>query len=53
MESGAYDEALYIFHDIIHLLFEWHGNKNNIHVGATWINITELNKKVKTLGTAQ
>jgi hypothetical protein len=33
-ESAAYDEALYIFYEIIRLLFEWYGKEKNIHVGA-------------------
>jgi tetratricopeptide (TPR) repeat protein len=47
MKSGAYDEALYIFHEIIRLLIERHGEENNIHVGATWHNIGIVNSKAK------
>lgn len=45
IKTGDYDEALFIFHEIIRLLIERHGEENNIHVGATWHNIGIVNSK--------
>jgi len=47
IKAGDFDEALFIFHEIIRLLIERHGEENNIHVGAIWHNIGIVNSKAK------